>query len=201
MIAASAMLGVTLWSEEPLRYPGAFDLNLLVGYLIVVPVLLVMLVLVIQDLRSRIEHGRAFDDGVGHFIDAITDTEAVAAIKLTLISSLIVVAINAVMGTLIAWVLVRDDFRGKRLVNSVIDLPFALPTIVAGLTLIALYGPNSPIGFKFSTWSQMDFTTIMIGRPRITPHPPQSQPQNKRPANTMKLFMLLARPESQGVSQ
>jgi hypothetical protein len=64
MIAASAMLGVTLWSEEPLRYPGAFDLNLLVGYLVVVPVLLVMLVLVIQDLRSRIEHGRPFDDGV-----------------------------------------------------------------------------------------------------------------------------------------
>jgi sulfate transport system permease protein len=89
---------------------------------------------------------RAFDDGLGHFWDAITDKEAVAAIKLTLISSLIVVAINAVMGTLIAWVLVRDDFRGKRLLNSVIDLPFALPTIVAGLTLIALYGPNSPIG-------------------------------------------------------
>ena len=64
MLAASAMLGVTLWSEEPLRYPGAFDLNLLVGYLVVVPVLLVMLVLVIQDLRSRIEHGSPFDDGV-----------------------------------------------------------------------------------------------------------------------------------------
>jgi alpha-1,6-mannosyltransferase len=63
-IAASAMLGVTLWSEEPLRYRGAFDLNLLVGYLVVVPVLLVMLVLVIEDLRSRIEHGRPFDDGV-----------------------------------------------------------------------------------------------------------------------------------------
>jgi hypothetical protein len=64
MIAASAMLGVTLWSEEPLRYPGAFDVNLLVGYLVVVPVLLVMLVLVIQDLRSRIEHGRPLDDGI-----------------------------------------------------------------------------------------------------------------------------------------
>jgi sulfate/thiosulfate transport system permease protein len=89
---------------------------------------------------------RGFEDGLGHFWDAITDKEAVAAIKLTLISSLIVVAINAVMGTLIAWVLVRDDFRGKRLVNSVIDLPFALPTIVASLVLLALYGPNSPIG-------------------------------------------------------
>jgi sulfate/thiosulfate transport system permease protein len=89
---------------------------------------------------------RAFDEGLGHFWDAITDKEAVAAIKLTVISSAIVVAINAVMGTLIAWVLVRDDFRGKRLVNSIIDLPFALPTIVASLVLLALYGPNSPIG-------------------------------------------------------
>src|SRR6476659_4571869 len=89
---------------------------------------------------------RGFEDGLGHFWDAISDPEAVAAIKLTLISSLIVVVINAVMGTLIAWVLVRDDFRGTRILNSVIDLPFALPTIVAGLTLIALYGPNSPIG-------------------------------------------------------
>ena len=89
---------------------------------------------------------RGFSDGIGHFFDAITDKEAVAAIKLTVISSLIVVAINAVMGTLIAWVLVRDDFRGKRLVNSIIDLPFALPTIVASLVLLALYGPNSPIG-------------------------------------------------------
>jgi sulfate/thiosulfate transport system permease protein len=93
---------------------------------------------------------RSFGDGVGHFFDAITDKEAVAAIKLTLISSLIVVAINAVMGTLIAWVLVRDDFRGKRLLNSVIDLPFALPTIVASLVLLALYGPNSPIGIHLA---------------------------------------------------
>jgi sulfate transport system permease protein len=89
---------------------------------------------------------RGFDEGLGHFWDAISDPEAQSAIKLTLISSLIVVAINAVMGTLIAWVLVRDEFPGKRIVNSVIDLPFALPTIVAGLTLLALYGQDSPIG-------------------------------------------------------
>jgi sulfate/thiosulfate transport system permease protein len=89
---------------------------------------------------------RSLDDGIGHFWSAITDTEAIAAIKLTLISSAIVVVINAIMGTLIAWVLVRDEFPGKRLVNSIIDLPFALPTIVASLVLLALYGPNSPIG-------------------------------------------------------
>src|SRR4051795_875967 len=93
---------------------------------------------------------RSFSDGLGHFWDAISDPEAVAAIKLTLISSLIVVVINAVMGTLIAWVLVRDQFRGKRLLNSVIDLPFALPTIVASLVLLALYGPNSPIGIHLA---------------------------------------------------
>ncbi len=60
------------------------------------------------------------------------------------------VAINAVMGTLIAWVLVRDHFRGKSVVNSLIDLPFALPTIVAGLTLLALYGPSSPLGVNLA---------------------------------------------------
>ena len=49
------------------------------------------------------------------------------------------------LGTLIAWVLVRDEFPGKAVVNAVIDLPFALPTIVAGLTLLALYGPTSPL--------------------------------------------------------
>src|SRR5512132_1325733 len=93
---------------------------------------------------------RGFSDGLGHFFDAITDKEAVAAIKLTLISSAIVVAINAVMGTLIAWVLVRDEFRGKRLLNSIIDLPFALPTIVASLVLLALYGPDSPVGIHLA---------------------------------------------------
>jgi sulfate/thiosulfate transport system permease protein len=64
----------------------------------------------------------------------------------TLGFSLLVAAIGAVMGTLIAWVLVRDEFPGKRFINALIDLPFALPTIVAGLTLIALYGPDSPVG-------------------------------------------------------
>lgn len=111
---------------------------------------------------------RGFSDGIGHFWSAISDPEAVAAIKLTLISSLIVVAINAVMGTLIAWVLVRDDFRGKRLVNSIIDLPFALPTIVAGLTLIALYGANSPIGVHIAyTQAAVVFALLFVTLPFV----------------------------------
>jgi len=84
--------------------------------------------------------------GVSNFWTAVSDSQAVAALELSLVAALVVAALNAVTGTVIAWVLVRDDFRGKSVVNAVIDLPFALPTIVAGLTLIALYGPRSPVG-------------------------------------------------------
>jgi sulfate transport system permease protein len=93
---------------------------------------------------------RSMDGGLGTFWDAVSSDQAVAALRLTLIASLIVVAINAVAGTLIAWVLVRDEFPGKGVVNSLIDLPFALPTIVAGLTLLAFYGPDSPIGVNLA---------------------------------------------------
>jgi sulfate transport system permease protein len=84
--------------------------------------------------------------GGAGFWSAISSAEAVAALKLTLGVSAAAAFVNAVLGTLTAWVLVRDDFRGKALVNAVIDLPFALPTIVAGIVLIALYGPQSPVG-------------------------------------------------------
>jgi sulfate transport system permease protein len=82
------------------------------------------------------------------FWGAVTTKASLDALQLTLTSSLAVAAVNVVLGTLTAWVLVRDEFRGKAAVNSLIDLPFALPTIVAGLTLLALYGPNSPVGIN-----------------------------------------------------
>jgi sulfate transport system permease protein len=88
----------------------------------------------------------ASSDGKESFWNAVTSPEAIAALKLTLVASLGVSLLNAVLGTITAWVLVRDDFRGKTVVNAIIDLPFALPTIVAGLTLLALYGPTSPVG-------------------------------------------------------
>jgi sulfate/thiosulfate transport system permease protein len=90
----------------------------------------------------------SLENGPDSFWTAISSPQAVAALRLTLISSVVVVLINAVFGTLIAWVLVRDEFPGKSIVNSLIDLPFALPTIVAGLTLLALYGPDSPVGLN-----------------------------------------------------
>jgi sulfate transport system permease protein len=83
---------------------------------------------------------RSLQDGLQSFWDSVSSKQAVDALRFTLLVSLVVTAINAVMGTLIAWVLVRDEFRGKRALNALIDLPFALPTIVAGIVLLALYG-------------------------------------------------------------
>ena len=91
---------------------------------------------------------KSTDGGLGAFWDAITNPQAVASLRLTLTMSVVVAAINAAAGTLVAWVLVRDRFRGRGLINALIDLPFALPTIVAGITLLALYGPNGPAGIN-----------------------------------------------------
>jgi sulfate/thiosulfate transport system permease protein len=90
---------------------------------------------------------KSLGEGPSAFWDAISSRRAVSALELTILSSAVVAAIDMVMGTLIAWVLVRDDFRGRGAVNALVDLPFALPTIVAGLTLLALYGPNGPAPF------------------------------------------------------
>ncbi|HYH58368.1 MAG TPA: sulfate ABC transporter permease subunit CysT [Thermoleophilaceae bacterium] len=120
------------------RFGGApLGLGIATGYLSVI-VLIPMAAVVIKSTER----------GWSGFWDAVSSPQAVATLKLTVICSLIVAVINVVMGTVIAWVLVRDKFRGKAVVNSLIDLPFALPTIVAGLTLLALYGPKSPFGFS-----------------------------------------------------
>jgi len=82
--------------------------------------------------------------GLSHFWDQVTSPQALRSLKLTLLASLAVVIINAFFGTILAWLLVRDEFPGKAAINAVIDLPFALPTIVASLILIELWGDKSP---------------------------------------------------------
>ncbi|MGH3633974.1 sulfate ABC transporter permease subunit CysT [Mycobacterium sp.] len=89
---------------------------------------------------------QAADGGRRAFWLAVTSNAAVQSFRVTLTISAAVTAANMVFGLLIGWVLVRDDFGGKRLVDTIIDLPFALPTIVASLVMLALYGPNSPVG-------------------------------------------------------
>jgi sulfate transport system permease protein len=96
-------------------------------------------------------------DGYWH---TITNPQTWAAIKLTVEQALFVTLLNVVMGTLIAWVLVRDRFVGKRVLEVVIDVPFALPTIVAGLVLLSLYGPQSPIGINVANTQRAVFLAL-----------------------------------------
>ncbi|MFA4083553.1 sulfate ABC transporter permease subunit CysT [Mycobacteroides salmoniphilum] len=88
------------------------------------------------------------------FWNAITSNAAVSSFRVTLGVSFGVAVINLFFGLLVAWVLTRDDFPGKRLIDAVIDLPFALPTIVASLVMLALYGPGSPVGIhiQHTSW-------------------------------------------------
>ena len=108
------------------------------------------------------------DNGLAGFWTAVSSPEAIAALKFTMLMAIAVAAVNAVTGTLIAWVLVRDDFRGKTLVNAMIDLPFALPTIVAGLTLLALYGPKgpAPVDIAFTRWAVL-FALLFVTLPFV----------------------------------
>jgi sulfate transport system permease protein len=119
--------------------PGALALGVVTLWLSVIVVLPLAAVV-----------ARSTDGGLDAFWASVSSRQAVSALRFTLLVSLVVAAINAVAGTLIAWVLVRDRFRGKAAVNAIIDLPFALPTIVAGLTLLALYGPTSPAGINIA---------------------------------------------------
>ena len=88
--------------------------------------------------------------GWDNYLQVLQDPQTWNALKLTVTQAALVTVINIVMGTIIAWVLVRDRFPGKSILNVIIDIPFALPTVVAGLVLLALYGPNSPIGVHWA---------------------------------------------------
>jgi len=83
------------------------------------------------------------------FWETVTEPRVAASYKLTLTTSLIAAIVNAVFGTLIAWVLVRYQFWGKRVIDALVDLPFALPTAVAGIALTTIYSSNGWIGQYF----------------------------------------------------
>jgi sulfate transport system permease protein len=105
-------------------------------------------IVVLLPLAVLVYHGTG--GGWSRFWGDVTAPDAWAALKLTVLASLLVAVINVVMGTLIAWVLVRDSFPGKAVLDALIDLPFALPTIVAGLVLLVLYGDKSPLGLHLA---------------------------------------------------
>jgi sulfate/thiosulfate transport system permease protein len=110
--------------------------TLILGFLVFLPLAAVVL--------------KSSTNGWSGFWTDVTTPEASSTIRLTVGLSLAVGAINGVMGTLIAWLLVRDTFPGKRIIDTIIDLPFALPTVVAGLVLVTLYGTRSPLGITLA---------------------------------------------------
>lgn len=111
-------------------------------------VMLYLSLVVLIPLAVVVYHSLA--GGWSGFWSAATAPDALAALRLTVGASILVALVNLVMGTLIAWVLVREPFPGSRLLDLIIDLPFALPTIVAGLTLLSLYGTSSPLGINLA---------------------------------------------------
>lgn len=128
--------------SRPLRLPGV-GAGLGRGL-----VVLWLSVIVLLPLAAMLD--KSLSEGIGHFWDQVTSPAAKESLELVLVCSLIVVAINAVFGTIVAWLLVRDNFPGKSVINAIIDLPFALPTIVASLILIELWGKNSPVGIDIA---------------------------------------------------
>ena len=111
-------------------------------------VVLYLSVLVLLPLAAMTD--QSLSQGFSTFWDQVTTPQAVRSLELTIGASLVVVLINGVFGTILAWLLVRDQFPGKAVINAVIDLPFALPTIVASLILIELWGAKSPFGVDFA---------------------------------------------------
>jgi sulfate transport system permease protein len=94
---------------------------------------------------------RAFGDGLGSLWESVRRPDALYSLELTVLMALAMVVVNVAMGTLTAWVLVRYKFPGQSLVNMLIDLPFAVPTVVTGLMLVILYGPQSSVGHFLSS--------------------------------------------------
>jgi sulfate transport system permease protein len=113
--------------------------------------------------------------GWGAFWETVTDPRVVASYQVTLTTSFLAACANGVFGLIVAWVLVRYDFPGRRLIDALVDLPFALPTAVAGITLTTLYAPNGWLGRPLSAYgievafspSGITVALIFIGLPFV----------------------------------
>ena len=119
--------------------------------------------------------GRSAELSWPEFIGTVTDPRVLASYRVTFGASFVAALVNSVFGLLVAWVLVRYRFPGRRLVDAMVDLPFALPTAVAGISLTTLYAANGwiggylePFGIKVSyTWLGITVALIFIGLPFV----------------------------------
>jgi sulfate transport system permease protein len=137
MSVADTGLGA-LAPQPGLKMPPPRAKHSVVEVLLIAAVLLYAAFLLIGPLAAIV--WGAFGAGLGAFFGQITSRDALEALKLTLILSVSATVINTVMGVCVAWVLVRDDFPGRRFVNGLVDLPFAVSPVIAGFMLILLFG-------------------------------------------------------------
>jgi sulfate transport system permease protein len=106
---------------------------------------------------------RPWESGWQHFVDVVCDERTLLALKLSFGAAFVAACINAVFGTIVAWTLVRYDFPGRKILDAFVDLPFALPTAVAGIALAAIYAPNGLIGSVFDPYGiQIAYTPIGV---------------------------------------
>lgn len=106
---------------------------------------------------------RSMEIGWQGLFDILTDARIVAALKLSFTTAIAAALINVVFGVLLAWSLVRYQFPGKRIVDALVDLPFALPTAVAGIALTTLYAKNGWLGQYLEAWGiQVAYTSLGI---------------------------------------
>lgn len=149
-------------SKRLLRGSSRFSKYLRVGSRsLVVTYLSVIVLIPFAALLSN-----AFNGGLGEFWHNVTSTESIDALRLTIFCALVAAAVNTVMGLATAWVLVRDHFKGQGILNTLIDLPFALPTVVAGVTFYALYGPLSPLHLTITgTWIGITVAIMFVTLP------------------------------------
>jgi sulfate transport system permease protein len=133
---AFSSLGHVKAFRQPSVIPG-FGLTL--GFAVAALSLVVLLPLAALVLK-------AMSIGPAGFIAIVTDPRVLASLRLSFGAALIAALVNGIFGLLVAWVLVRYEFPGKRIIDAAVDLPFALPTAVAGIALAAIYAPNGPIG-------------------------------------------------------
>jgi sulfate transport system permease protein len=160
-MAASYGLGL----KRPSAIPG---FGLALGFTLTYLSLIVLIPLAALVLKSATL-------GFSGFWETVTGPRTLAALRLSFLTSLFAATVNAVFGTIIAWALVRYRFPGRRLLDAFVDLPFALPTAVAGIALTALYAPNgwigswlAPLGIKVAyTPLGIVIALIFIGLPFV----------------------------------
>ena len=120
-----------------------------------------LLLVIVAPLSAVLADG--FGTGLAAFLRDVTSPVALSALKLTIFVAVVTTVINAVMGTLTAYALVRYDFPGRAVLNGIVDLPFAIPTLVTGVMLVVLYGPQRLVG----QWLQSQGIEVIFATPGI----------------------------------